>query len=111
MTENIINSLDEFLDFVNSCRGAVVYFSTPDCNVCKVLKPKLKEMLKESFSEMKFAYVDTARSRELAAQHSIFTVPTILFYFEGKESIRKSRNVNLSLLKEELQRIYFMVFG
>ncbi len=42
---------------------------------------------------MKFAYVNTVKAMEMAAQNQVFAVPTILFHLDGKEFIRKSRNV------------------
>lgn len=80
--------------------------STPDCNVCKVLKPKLMEFLADTFPKIKFIYVNIAIAKELTAQKNIFTVPTILFYFGGKEYLRKSRFVNLDELEDELLRYY-----
>jgi thioredoxin len=103
-------TLVEFKRFITNNSGAVVYFSTPDCNVCKVLKPKLKELLAEKFPEMKFAYVNCETAKELAAQQSIFSVPTILFFIDGKEFFRKSRNVNLNELSMELERPYSLFF-
>lgn len=105
-----INTIDEFDNFIEKNAGAVAYFSTPECNVCKVLKPKLISMLEENYPEMKFAYVDVSKAKELAGQQSIFAVPTILFYFEGKEFLRKSRNINFPELDSELSRIYSLVF-
>ena len=109
-TENTISTVEEFKEFTSKNDGTVTYFSTPTCNVCKVLKPKLKEMLAEYFPEMKFGYVNTVEAMELAAQNQVFTVPTILFHLDGKEFIRKSRNVNLNVLAEELERPYEMMF-
>jgi len=110
-SEITISSIDEFKEFISKNGGAVTYFSTPQCNVCKVLKPKLKLLLSEHFPEMKFGYINTVEAQELAAQNQVFTVPTILLHLDGKEFIRKSRNVNLNVLAEELERPYDMMFG
>jgi thioredoxin-like negative regulator of GroEL len=99
----------EFNSFISPNKAAVIYFSTPDCNVCKVLKPKLIEFLTEEFPKIVFAYVDCEKAKELAAQNGIFSVPTILFFFEGKEMIRQSRNVNFSELWGDLNRIFSLM--
>ena len=104
-------TVDEFKNFISQNPGAVVYFSTPTCNVCKVFKPKLIELLDTEFPSMKFAYVDCDRSKELAAQNSVFAVPTILFFMDGKEIIRKSRNINLAELEQDIARPYSMFFS
>ncbi len=101
---------EDFNSFVSSNKAAAIYFSTPDCNVCKVLKPKLIEMLNQDFPLINFAYIDCSIAKELAAQRSIFSVPTIIFFFDGKEYIRKARFVNLDELKDELERIYSIIF-
>lgn len=110
-TDIILSTVEEFSKFISKNGGTVTYFSTPTCNVCKVLKPKLKELLAQHFPEMKFGYVNTVEAREMAAQNQIFAVPTILFHLDGREFIRKSRNVNLNVLAEELERPYEMMFG
>ncbi len=107
---NSLKQIEEFENFVRENIAAVIYFSTPDCSVCKVLKPKLFGFLDENFPKIEKAYVDLGEAKELGGQQRIFTVPTILFYFDGKEFIRKSRNINLVELKDELERIYKLMF-
>lgn len=102
-------TIDDFDSFISSSKAAAVYFSTPDCNVCKVLKPKLIELLDQNFPLINFAYVDCGEAKELAAQNSVFSVPTILFFFEGKEYIRKARFVNFDELQSELEKINLMM--
>lgn len=106
-----INSIEKFNTFTTENTAAVVYFSTPDCNVCKVLKPKLIEIIESEFPKMKFGYANVAESKELSVQMNVFSVPTILFFFEGKEYIRKARFVNLDELENEIRRIYDAVFS
>jgi len=103
-------TLKEYENFITANSGAVVYFSTSQCSVCKVLKPKLKELLKSNFPKMKFGYVDCEQSQDIAAQNSVFAVPTITFNFNGKEFLRKSRIINLTELAVELKRPYSLIF-
>ncbi len=111
MNEVTISTMQELDGFIKSSPVTVIYYSTPDCNVCKVLKPKLKELLDEDFPEVEFGYVDLNNAREIAGQNTIFSVPTIIFYFEGSESFRESRNINLPALREKLTRPYEIFFG
>ena len=60
---------------------------------------------------MKTAWIDIERSPLIAGQQRIFTAPTILVYFDGKESLRKSRNISIGGLEEEIGRIYGLMFG
>lgn len=107
--ETEIRTLQEFEDIVKSNVAVSFYMSTPDCNVCKVLKPKFIEFLSEKFPKIKFVYVNIATAKELAAQKNVFSVPTILFYFDDREYIRKARFVNFDELESELVRYYSML--
>ncbi len=109
MPENI-TSLSELENAVQNNDAALIYFSHDKCNVCKVLKPKIRKMLSENFPEIKMFYSDTVLNPEIAAQNSIFTVPTIIIYLDKKEFLRKSRNVGVEELKKELQRPYSLLF-
>jgi hypothetical protein len=48
---------------------------------------------------------------EVAAQNQVFAAPTILVFFEGRESIRKSRNIGIGELQREIERPYEMIFS
>jgi len=96
---------EQFNWFIQSNKTSIVYFSTPDCNVCKVLKPKVVELLEEDFPKFVFGYVDCDSNKITAAQNSVFTVPTLIVFAEGKEVLRKSRNISLTELNEEILRI------
>lgn len=103
-------SIDEFLNISKINTAVCFYLSTPECNVCKVLKTKVVEMIENDLPEIKYCYVDLNEAKEISGQLSIFSVPTILVYFEGKETIRVSRNVHLEELREQIERYYKMIF-
>lgn len=107
---NIQNS-DELNTLLNEKNAALVYFSTTGCSVCKVLKPKVAELIDKNFPEIFPAYVEMNRASELAAQNRVFVAPTIIVFFEGKEYIRKNRSFSLDELKSEIERIYTRMFS
>jgi len=105
-----IKTFSEFQSIIIKHRAVCFYLSTPECSVCKVLKPKVFEMLKDDFPQIHFCYVDLNEAKEIRGQLSVFSVPTILVYFEGKETIRTSRNVHLEELREQIDRYYKTIF-
>lgn len=102
--------VEDVREIIDSSHAILVYLSTPDCNVCKVLKPKIRALIEDEFPYIDFLYVDCLSSPEVAAQFSVFTVPTILVYFQGKETIRKSRNVGIDELRRDVGRPYSLYF-
>jgi len=88
----------------------LMYFSHDGCNVCKVLLPKIKELLDARFPKMKFKYIDIENEPMMAAQYRVFTAPTILVFFEDKEYYRFARNVSISELQSSIQRPYELLY-
>lgn len=105
-----IKSFDEFLKLKEKEPAVLAYFSTDVCNVCKVLKPKVDELIRADFPEIKLLYIKSDQLPEVAAQNQVFAAPTILVFFTGREYIRKSRNIGISELKNEIERPYSMMF-
>ena len=106
-----INSFEELLKLKEKEPALLVYFSTEACNVCKVLKPKVGELIETGFPKIKAVYVQTDKIPEAAGQNQVFAVPTILVFFEGREYIRKSRNIGIGELQQEIDRPYSMFFA
>ncbi len=102
--------LEDLLKELRDKDAVLIYFSAPGCNVCKVLKPKLAELLTEKFPKIQRLYVDIEKSPLIAGQFTVFSIPTILIFFEGKEFIRESRNIGLNQLNTTLGRPYSLLF-
>ena len=105
-----IGSIQEFETILAENDAVLAYFSTEACSVCKVLKPKVVEMMKDSFPKVKMIYIESDKLPEVAAQNRVFAAPTVVIFFAGRETIRKSRAFGLDELKAEIQRPYSMMF-
>ena len=105
-----IKSSEEFYSLKESESALLVYFSTEQCNVCKVLKPKVESLLETSFPFMKMVYVQSDKFPEIAGQNQIFAAATIIVFFDSREYIRKSRNIGIRELQNEIERPYSMLF-
>lgn len=105
-----IQSNQEFDQILAENDAVLVYFSTEICSVCQVLKPKVTEMVSESFPKMKMVFVESNRLPELAAQNRVFAAPTVVVFFAGRETIRKSRAFGVDELRSEIQRPYSILF-
>ncbi len=81
----------------------LLYFSTPTCNVCKVLRPKVEILLNE-MPPWHFEYINSEEAPAIAGQHLVFTVPTLLLMAEGREISRFSRHFGMHELERDIQR-------
>lgn len=107
--ENLKLKINDFNNIIVDKIICVAYFSHDECNVCKVLKPKVEELV-STYDDFEFIYVNTKESPDICGQHTVFTVPTVLVFVEGKESKRFSRNFAITELEELLNR-YKEVIG
>ncbi len=106
----IISSISEFDKAVNESQASLMYFSHEKCNVCKVLKPKVEELIINYYPEIDIYYIDTLKSPEISGQHRIFSIPTILVYFDKYELFRKSRSIGIEELRRAIDRPYSIFF-
>lgn len=86
--------------------AVMVYFSAPTCNVCYALKPKLIDALDKNFKEFKVESVDISMEEDIAPHFGVFTAPTVLIFLDGKEFLRKSRNMSVDEVIREIKRPY-----
>ena len=89
--------------------GAVfILFGGKQCNVCDVLRPQLENMLESHYPDITSAYIDCEVSQEICAQHSVFTLPVVQFYIEGKKVSEFARSFSIEQLRQSMHRSYIM---
>lgn len=91
--------------------AVAVYFSARACAVCHALWPRLQEMFATRFPRITLARVECDAAPQLAAQHEVFTTPTLLVYFAGQEHVRQARHFSPSQIAHELSRPYALFFA
>jgi len=104
-----MKTVEEIDNFIGSNIFVLFYISTTDCNVCKVLKPKVKDLLTD-FPKIESKFIMIDKMPAASGKFSVFAVPTIICYIEGKEFIRLGRNFHLAELQEKISRYYEMIF-
>lgn len=105
-----IAEVDAMQAFVSENEAAVLYFAGADCGVCKVMEPKLRALLAARFPRIAFGRIATEQAMELAAQLSVFALPTLLVFFDGRESLRYARNFSLAEVARDIERPYGLFF-
>jgi len=105
-----ILTLSEFNRVVAEKQAVLAYFSHEKCSVCKTLKPKLESHFKQQFPKFELVYVNIEHTPEISGQFSVFASPTLLIFFNGKESLRKSRNFGIDELSQAVSRPYSLLF-
>lgn len=91
-------------------KALMVYFYNNDCAPCISLRPKVNNLMVNSFPEMKLIFVDSMIYPEIPAAFGVCANPAILLFFEGKEYQRFSKFVSMIELEETIRRFYNMLF-
>lgn len=105
-----VSDKQEFEKKIERNSGILFYFATHSCSVGEAVEPKVRQLLNERFDKITFCSIDMNVSPELAAGQQVFVEPTLLLFIEGKEYLRRSRNINMKELEESIQRIYSLAF-
>ena len=82
-----------------------VYFSRPDCGVCDALRPRVEALL-EGYNGVDSWFVDLEQHPEAAGHYTVFTIPAVILFVQGKETVRFARHFSIDQLEEKLSRYY-----
>ncbi|WP_269411116.1 thioredoxin family protein [Lentibacillus daqui] len=105
-----LTSLSAINDFIRNHQLSFLFISRPDCSVCHGLFPQVQVLMK-NYPEVALGHINADQVPEIAGAFSVFTVPILLFFIDGKEYIREARIVPLDLLEEKINKIYQHMAG
>ena len=97
-------SIEEVRQFIQENELAFVYISREDCSVCHAVRPQVQSMLK-NYPRIRSIQADADRIPEVAGDFTVFSVPALLLFAEGKELIREARFVKMDDLDRQFKRI------
>lgn len=83
---NTVLNKTEFDKICSQNRFVLVDFSAEWCGPCKRLKPLLKSLfdkLTNINKDIKFIEIDVDKNQEIAENHNVSAMPTIMFYVDG----------------------------
>ncbi|MDZ7792259.1 MAG: thioredoxin family protein [Spirochaetia bacterium] len=82
-----------------------IYFSQPDCGVCSALRPRVEALLNE-YPGVDGWFVDLEQHPEAAGHYTVFTIPAVILFVQGKETVRFARHFSIDQLEEKISRYY-----
>lgn len=106
-----VNSLEEIVKEIESKKAIILYFSSKNCAVCSVLKPKIEQKVYETFEKIEMYEIKSDDLPLVTSHFGVFNAPTIIFYLDGKEFFKEGRNISINQFIEKIKRPYKLYYG
>ncbi|MFL0363558.1 thioredoxin family protein [Pseudobacillus sp. 179-B 2D1 NHS] len=97
-----ISSLAELQTALHEHEAVLAFISDPNCSVCHAIHPRVEELLKQ-FPDVYAVEANMAEAPDISGQYTVFSVPAVLFFIQGKERFRKARFILMDELEEEIK--------
>lgn len=105
MNQNIIDITDvQFDAVINQHKLVVVDFWAPWCNPCLRLAPVIEQVAAMYKNKALIAKLNIDENSQTPARYFISTIPTMLFFHQGKQVDRLVGSVPISQIQDALDR-------
>ncbi|MCR1952754.1 thioredoxin family protein [Bacillus cereus] len=88
---------------------SIVYFSGSTCGACDAIKEKILYIIKD-YNEIKFLEINAIENKVLASRNDIFSLPILLLFINGKETLRFGRYFDILEFKNSINRYYNLIY-
>ena len=107
---NEAGDLNSIQDFIKDKMALIIYFYNDDCPPCLSLRPKVEALVEKDYPEMELVFVNSKQHPEIPASFGVYSNPTLLIFFDGKESKRFSKYISTPELSQAIDRYYNMPY-
>ena len=97
-------------EFIENNPISIIYFSGSTCGACDAIKEKILKIIKE-YNEVKLLEINGVIEKELSATYDVFTLPILILFINGKETIRFGRYFDILEFKKLINRYYELIYN
>lgn len=98
-----LNNEMEIHKLIESSDIALLYFSGTTCGACEAIRGKIEKIL-ESYPKIHSGFINGEEHVELMGSFQIFTVPQVILYVFGKETLREGKHLDLLEFERKIHR-------
>ena len=106
MTTSAPISVDEATfesEVLNADKPVLVDFWAPWCGPCRLVSPVVESIGDKHAERISVAKVNTDENQQLAMRYSIFSIPTMILFKDGREAARLVGYMPQAALEERLR--------
>jgi thiol-disulfide isomerase/thioredoxin len=101
----ILTHPEQFDKILDDNPLVLAYFSGENCSVCNTLRPKVEMLVEQQFPSVKYIEIKSEQAPYITAKYSVFSIPVIMLFVEGRDYIREARNISLDELSKKMDKI------
>lgn len=105
MSEINLNKQNFEEEVINSEIPVVVDFWATWCAPCRMLSPVISEMAEEYSGKIKVCKLNVDEEQDIAIKYNIMSIPTLVFFKDGKVRNTSVGLISKSELKELMEEI------
>ncbi len=92
-------------EVMGSSLPVLVDFYAEWCGPCKMISPVIDELAKAYEGKIKVAKLDIDQAGDIASSHGVMSIPTIIFFKNGKKVEEKTGALDKEQLEELIQKV------
>jgi thioredoxin 1 len=100
-----INSDSFEREVLHSSMPVLVDFWGPQCGPCLALMPKVEALAERYGDKVRITKVEAPKNRRLCLTLKVMSLPTFLFFKDGKEVDRLSGDITIQSIEECLRKL------
>lgn len=101
----IVNAGNFEKEVIQSSLPVVVDVYAPWCGPCRQMAPLFEELSKELEGTVKLVSLNIDEERDLAIQHNVSSIPTFIFFKDGKVVGKETGFMSKDALKNKIDTL------
>jgi len=92
-------------EVIHSSQPVMIDFWGPQCGPCLAFMPKVEALFEKYGDRIRLTKVEAPKNRRLCLNLRVMSLPTFLFYREGKEVDRLTGEITVERIEDSLNKM------